>query len=282
MAAADLRDISEAITPINFSPKDIYKNGKRRMPLIKALIFYSMKYLLLSVFVLTAVIACGQTLQLHFDPRHTLDPARNPANFPTIYFEYFKQAKDTSGSFFMKTETDLQGAGHNVGKFYTQLSQSFKFWKPKIYAQVQYSGGMGIAEPGSYGYYITNAFSAGVVYPFQWKGAWFSTSLSYTYNAFKKPSNDVLYSLYWGKGFWNYKFEFSGDLELYTVNKNLGDAYTSNLHGKWVAFFGEPQIWFKIHNGLSAGSKINMYFHVLTDEDLLQVYPTIALRFKFN
>jgi len=223
----------------------------------------------------------AQTLQFHYDPRHTLDPSHNRANFPTIYFEYFK-SRDNSGSFLFKIESDLNGAAHNTGKFYMQVSQSFKFWKPKVYMQLQYSGGMGIAEPGSYGYYITNAFSAGAVYPFQWKGAWFSTALSYTYNSFKKPSHDLLYSLYWGRGFWNYKFEFSGDIELYTLNKNLGDAYTSNLSGKRISFFGEPQVWFRIHNGFALGSKINMYYHVLTTENFLQVYPTIAARFKFN
>ncbi|MDB5134712.1 MAG: hypothetical protein JWP37_1315 [Mucilaginibacter sp.] len=99
--------------------------------------------------------------------------------------------------FSLKTESDLNGSNNNIGKFYTQLSQSFRFWKLKVYAQVQYSGGLGIAEPGSYAYYITNAFSLGAVYPFRWKGAWFSTSLSYNYNNFKKPSHDLLYSLYW-------------------------------------------------------------------------------------
>ena len=240
-----------------------------------------MKYILLFVGAMLPSIVFGQVLQIHFDPRHSLDPKHNPQNFPTIYFEYYK-SKDTSGAFFMKTEADLEGADHNMGKFFTQVSQSFKFLKPKVYLQLQYSGGMGIAEPGSYGYYITNAFSAGVVYPFQWKGAWFSTSLLYTLNAFKKPSNDLMYSLYWGRGFWNYKVEFSGDIELYTRNKDIGDAYTANFHGKWLSFFGEPQVWFKVHKNFSLGSKINMYFHVLTDENLLQVYPTIAARFKFN
>ncbi len=241
-----------------------------------------MKYVLLFVAVILSQAVCAQVLQLHFDPRHTLDPKHNSENFPTIYFEYFKNAKDTSGSFFIKSEADLQGANHNMGKFFTQVSQSFKFWRPKVYLQLQYSGGMGIAQPDSYGYYISNAFSSGIVYPFQWKGGWFSTSLSYTLNVFKKPSNDILYSLYWGHGFWNYKVEFSGDIEVYTRNKNIGDTYTANLHGKWVSFFGEPQIWFRVHNGFSLGSKINMYFHVLLDENLLQVYPTIAARFKFN
>ncbi len=240
-----------------------------------------MKYCLLFFWAWLPGLLCAQTLQLHYDLRHTIDPADNPANFPTLYFEYFK-SKDTLGAFFIKSEADLNGAGHNIGKFFTQVSQSFKFWKPRIYAQLQYSGGLGIAEPGSYPYSINNAFSLGVVYPFQWKGAWFTTSLSYTYNAFKKPSNDMLYSLYWGKGFWNYRFEFSGDIELYTLNKNTGDGLTDGLSGKRVSFFGEPQIWFKIHKNFALGSKINMYYHVLTPQNLLQVYPTLAARVKFN
>lgn len=223
----------------------------------------------------------GQTLQLHFDPRHTLDPKNNPMNFPTIYFEYFK-SKDTLGSFFIKTEADLNGRNHNIGKFYTQVSQSFKSWKPKIYVQVQYSGGLGIAEPGSYPFYITNTYSLGAVYPFQWKGAWFSTSLSYAYNAYKKPSHDLVYSLYWGRGFWNYKFDVSGDIIIYTQNKNIGDAYTSGSSGKRAAVFAEPHVWVKIYKGFSLGSKVNIYYHVLNTEDMWQVYPTLAARFKFN
>src|SRR5580693_127422 len=102
-----------------------------------------MKYILIIVLIAFSSILCGQTLQLHFDPRHSLDPTHNAMNFPTIYFEYFK-SKDSSGFFFMKMESDLNGANHNIGKFYTQVSQSFKLWKPPIYAQVQYSGGLGI------------------------------------------------------------------------------------------------------------------------------------------
>lgn len=238
-----------------------------------------MKHCLSILLVVLPLALFSQTLQLHYDFRHTLDPVHNAMNFPAIYFEYFKQ-QDTSGTFFIKTESDLNGQDNNIGKFYTQIDKSVRFWRPKVYLQLQYSGGLGIAEPGSYAYYITNAFAVGAVYPFQWKKAWFSTSLSYNYNNFKRPSHDVLYSLYWGCGFWNYKIEFSGDVNIYTQNKNLGDVYTSNLTGKRVSFFCEPQLWFKVHNGFLAGTKINMYYHVLLSDDILQVYPTLGLRFK--
>lgn len=241
-----------------------------------------MKRLLFLFLCLAATSAHAQILQLHYDLRHTFDPQRNPTNFPTIYFEYWKQVDSTGGAFFIKTEADLQGQDKNVGKFYTQMSRSLRLWKPKVYLQLQYSGGMGIAEPGSYGYYITNAFSAGPVIPFQWHGTWFSTSLSYQLNTFKKPSNDVMYSMYWGAGLFKYKMEFLGDIELYTMNKNLGDAYTANQHGKRLSLFGEPQLWYNIKKGFAVGTKANMYYHVLTTENVFQVYPTIGVRFKLQ
>lgn len=45
-------------------------------------------------------------------------------------------------------------------------------------------------------------------------------------------------------------------------------------------FFAEPQFWLKIHGAFSAGTKINMYYHVLTTESIFQAYPTLAIRCK--
>ncbi|HEY4323646.1 MAG TPA: DUF5020 family protein [Mucilaginibacter sp.] len=245
-----------------------------------------MKYLVLSILLIFSGQLFSQNLQLHYDLRHSIDPAHNSRNFPTVYFEYFKAQNDTSsfikpGAFFIKMETDLQGDGDNIGKAFMQASQTFRFWKPKIYISVQYSGGLGVTEPRQYSYYINNALSIGPSYLFRWKGAYFSTSIYYTYNMLKKPSNDFLYTLYWGKGFWNYKMEFSGDVELYTLNKNRGDDFTKNMHGKTVSFFGEPQVWFRIQKGFSLGSKVILYYHVITTENLFEAYPTIAARVKF-
>jgi hypothetical protein len=88
---------------------------------------------LLSLF---SLALSAQNLQLHYDLRHTVDPAVNLHNYPTLYFEYFKPARDSGqafikpGSFLLKTEADLLGSGDNMGKFYLQVSQSFRCWKP--------------------------------------------------------------------------------------------------------------------------------------------------------
>jgi hypothetical protein len=245
-----------------------------------------MKFIFLFPLVTISCPVFSQQLQLHYDPRHALDPGQNQKNFPAIYFEYFKSQDSGSrfikpGSFLFKTEADFVGEKNNIGKFFMQVSQSFRCWKPKIFVQLQYSGGLGIAEPGSYGFYINNAFSLGLGHPFQWKQAWFNIYACYTYNSFKKPSHDMLVSFYWWKGMLNYKLQFAGDFNIWTINKNHGDSYTGGLSGKKVSFYGEPQVWYRVKKGFSLGSKINLYYHVLTSDDHFQIYPTAGARYQF-
>jgi len=245
-----------------------------------------MKYLVLLILSAFTVPLFAQNLQLHYDFRHSIDPQHYSQNFPTLYFEYFKAIDTTSsfvkpGSFFMKIEDDLQGDRDNIGKSFIQVSQTFRMWQPKIFVAVQYSGGLGVTDPAQYSFYINNAFSIGPSYPFQWKGVYFNVEIFYNYNMLKKPSNDVMLSFYWGKGFWNYKMEFDGDFELYTLNRNQGDAATQNLKGKIISFFAEPQIWFKVKGKFSMGSKFITQYHVFIPQNLFEVYPTIAARIKF-
>ena len=118
------------------------------------------------------VLALSQQMQLqfHYDLRHTIDPKHTKKNFPAFYAEYFKAPGPDSiygfikrGSFLLKIQSEFSGERNNTGQFYMQISQAFRFWRPKVYMQLQYNGGLGIAEPGSYGYYLTNAFSLGAL-----------------------------------------------------------------------------------------------------------------------
>jgi hypothetical protein len=231
-------------------------------------------------------VLTAQNLQLHYDLRHTVDPAVNPHNFPTLYFEYFKPARDSAqafikpGSFLLKTEADLLGSGDNIGKFYLQISQSFRCWKPKIYLSLQYSGGGGITQPAQYSYYIYNNWCAGMEIPFHWLGAWCTSVLDYKYVAYSRPTNDFLYTFYWWKGLAHYKWQFSGDFSCWTENRNHGDEATEGLKGKWFFFFAEPQIWYNLNKTMALGSKINGYYHVNTYANVFQVYPTVAVKVK--
>ena len=97
-----------------------------------------MKYIILFIFCFYTCFLSAQQLQLHYDPRHNVAPKYNTKNFTTVYFEYFK-AQDSGnafikpGSFLFKMQADLSGDANNIGKFYMQVSQSFRFWKPKIF-----------------------------------------------------------------------------------------------------------------------------------------------------
>ncbi len=242
----------------------------------------SMKVLLIFLsLLLTALLTQAQDLQLHYDFRHTVDPRLNPRNFPMISFQYFKEI-DTlgTGSFLFKVQTFLDGEKNNTNQAFLQVSQSLRFWKPKVYLSLNYSGGLGVTDQ-SFGYYIRNSFGAGVAYPFQWKGAWISTAVLYRYNAFPKGSHDPQFTFYFGRGFLNYKIFAEGSIVAWTENRNQSIEYTKGLTGKKFAFFGDPQIWFTIKKGLSVGSRISLYYHLLTDKNVIQAYPTVGARYKF-
>ncbi|MGC3943346.1 MAG: DUF5020 family protein [Chryseolinea sp.] len=223
----------------------------------------------------------AQNLQLHYDMRHSLDPENNPRNFASLTFEYFKQIDTVgTGSFLLKMQADFKGAQGNVGQVFTQVSQSLKFWKPKVYLSLNYSGGLGIAND-VYGYYLSNSFAAGISYPFQWKGAWLATVIVYRYNAFRKPSYDPQFTFYFGKGFFDYKIFVSGSFVSWTENRDRGEDYTRGMTGKKFAFFGDPQIWFSLVKGMSVGTRINVYYHLITNDDRIQLYPTIGVKYQF-
>ncbi len=240
-----------------------------------------MKILLFSAFLFFSVSAFTQNLQLHYDIRHIIEPKLNPKNFPSFSFEYFKNIDSINkGSFLFKLQADLSGKNNNVGQVYTQISQTIKFWKPKVFLSLNFSGGLGVTS-GYSGYYLANAYGMGISYHFQWDHTWFSANLIFRYEAFEKPSFDPQLTLYFGRGFFNYKIFAGGSFVFWTENRNQGDDYTKDLKGKKFAFFGDPQFWFKIKNGFSIGSRINVYYHLLTTDHQVQIYPTIGVKNQF-
>jgi hypothetical protein len=244
-----------------------------------------MKFLAVILLLVFSVGAFSQSLQLHYDFRHSIDPKRNPKNFPTLYFEYFKTL-DTGkifikpGSFLLKTQADFAGDQDNIGKYYMQVSQELRFWKPEVFIDLQYSGGLGITTPRQYSYYILNTYSAGISYPFKIGDAYLSSILFYKYVPYAKPSNDFLYTMYFYHGLFHYKAELAGDFSIWTENRNHGDEVSTALSGKRFYFFAEPQVWYHLNKKFSAGSKVNMYYHVNTTDNIFEIYPTAAIRWK--
>jgi len=93
-----------------------------------------MKLLIYFIGIFFVIQVNAQSLQLHYDARHSIDPGRNSKNFTTLYFEYFKTL-DTGkffvkpGAFLLKLQADFAGEQSNIGKYYMQVSQEIRFWK---------------------------------------------------------------------------------------------------------------------------------------------------------
>lgn len=240
-----------------------------------------MKILILAFSILITPVLWAQNLQLHYDFRHSVDPNMHAGNFPSFSFEYFKQI-DTigTGSFLFKLQADLKGKKNNPGQIFMQISQSLRFWRPKIYLSINYSGGLGVT-PEAFGFYLTNAYGVGISYPFQWKGAWVATNLQLRYSAFEKGSVDPQFTLYFGRGFLDYKIFTAGSFVFWTENRDQGIEFTAGQSGKKFAFFGDPQIWIKLKGDLSIGSRINIFYHLLTADDSVQIYPTLGAKYEF-
>ncbi len=225
--------------------------------------------------------AHSQNIQLHYDLRHTLEPAVNKSNFLSFSFEYFKNIDTLNhGSFLVKLQADLTGQQSNVGQAFTQVTQTLRFWKPKVFLSANYSGGLGVT-PDGYGFYLSTTLGAGISYPFQWQGAWFTTSLLYRYTAFTSPSYDPQLTIYFGRGFFHYKVFAAGSFVSWTENRNQGNSYTAQLRGKKCAFFGDPQLWFNVKKNFAVGTRLNVYYHLLGDTNALQAYPTIGTKYQF-
>ena len=106
-----------------------------------------------------------------------------------------------------------------------------------------------------------------------------------TYRSDTQPSirqaTMLQFTFYYGKGFLNYRIFITGSLVFWTENRNRGDDYTKDLSGKKFVFIGDPQIWIRIIKGFSLGSRINVFYNLLDDNNQIKVYPTIGAKYEF-
>jgi hypothetical protein len=240
-----------------------------------------MKTIATIMFYLVTTVCIGQELQLHYDFRHSIDPALNARNFPWINFKYFKKL-DTlgKGDFLLEVQSYLDGKKHNIGQTFFQMAQNIKFWKPKLYLYLYYSGGLGVTR-SSFGYYISNSYSIGVTYPITFPKTWLSISLMYRYSALSKPSHDPQLNFYIGGALMNYRLIYSNTLVFWAPDRNNGLPENLGKKGKHISFFGDPQIWYTLGKGFSAGTRVSLYYRVLTSDNRLRAYPTVGIKKAF-
>lgn len=239
---------------------------------------HRLKGRILALALTTSSPVAGQTIQLGYDLRHSADPAHNERDFVTASFEYFKSL--SYGSALMKVDADLSARNGNLGKLYTQLSHSLRFWRPPVLLHLEYAGGLGLIDDTRNAYHITNTYSIGAAYPFRIAGNWASTFLAYRFTNFDTPSHDPIYSFWWGRDL-GQRVGVTAYFVLWTINRNRGDEWTADLTGKKLSGIGEPQVWLNLNRQFAVGSEVRLYYQVFDYDERLQVYPTVALKYQF-
>ena len=225
-----------------------------------------------------ARVAHAQDLQLHYDWRHSIDPRNNARNFPALTFKTFKALE--FGSFLLKLEANLDGTQHNVSKGYLEVSQTLRFWKAPVYVLGEYTGGLGLFDDASGGYYLANAYIVGAAHPFKWNGGFANVSLGYKHTNFPRGSHDPQASVYWGRSVGK-RWAFASTGVFWTQNRNRGDDFTAGLSGKRGAFLIENELWWRAMGLVSVGSNVRVSRNVYATDGRLLIYPTAGVRYLF-
>lgn len=217
----------------------------------------------------------AQNIQLHFDPRkgiHGEDDFSN--NYFTATFEMFKP--DKWGSTFLFVDLDFNQSRGNIGLAYLEIARDIRFGNCPVMAHAEFNGGVGNAE--NYGFSIPNAYLVGPSYATNINGVNLSSYLAYKYNAFKKVSNDIQWTVTWGTNLFNNKLTISGFIDLWTENKS--HSQEDNRTGKKVILLTEPQFWYNVNSNLSFGTEIEISNNFLNDTKFY-INPTIAAKWNF-
>ncbi len=240
-----------------------------------------MRLQIITILFFSINLANGQELQLHYDFRHTIDPKLNSKNFPLINFKYLKEI-DTlgTGTFLFQVQSFLDGKKGNIGQTFFQVSQSLRFWKPKVYLSLNYTGGLGVTS-NAYGYYIANSYAMGVGRNLVFPKTWLVFNVLCRYSHTNKPSFDPQFNFYIGGGLFKYKLMYSSSIVFWSPKIDNGLPENIGKKGRKLSFFGDPQIWYNLNKSIAIGSRISIYHHVLTNNDDFQIYPTIGIKSQF-
>lgn len=214
-----------------------------------------------------------------YDLRHSTDPADNPDDFPVIEMKgFFPQS---FGSFLFKEEIDLDGTKRNQSQVYSELDQSVRIgrtrlWGSPLLLHLGYSGGLGVFERAAGGYYVQNAYTAGLDYGFQVAGAYCDAYAAVRYMNGARPSYDPMISLWMGKYFLGYRLLIANSLEAWT-----GDDSAVPRSGKIASWELESEVWYKVARNLSVGTYVRTTRNVYALSNRWVVYPSFGIKYSF-
>lgn len=219
-----------------------------------------------------------------YDLRHSTDPADNASNFPVIEMKGFFPF--SFGSFLFKEEIDLNGTNGNQSQVYSELDQSVKLgratlWDSPLLLHLGYSGGLGLFNGAAGGYYVQNAYSAGLEYGFGVAGAYCDVYAALRYTNSARPSYDPMISLWVGRYFFGHRLLIANSLEAWTASHASGNgsgALSSDRIGSWEL---ESEVWYTMVQQLSVGTYIRTTRNVYALSNRWVVYPSVGVRYSF-
>jgi hypothetical protein len=219
-----------------------------------------------------------------YDLRHATDPADNDRNFPVIEMKGFYPL--SFGSFLFKEEIDLNGAKNNQSEVYSELDQSIKLGRATLAGHplllhLGYSGGLGVSRDAAAGYYVQNAYSAGLEYAFPLAGGYCDlyAALRYTHTA--RPTYDPTISVWIGKDFLGHKLLVANSLEAWTASYDPGAGNIATRTRKIASWELESEAWYKVAPSLSIGTYIRTTRNVYALSNRWLVFPSVGVRYAF-
>ena len=231
------------------------------------------KNLYLALCLLFASTSFAQNVQLHYAPRHGIDPKNFGENLMITTLEMFKP--DKWGSTFAFVDMTYGGAKGGVSSAYWEIARDLKLGECPVAAHIEYNGGTVEGFPGA----IPNAYLVGASHSFSLGKAFMGTYVAYKYHAFEKQSNDIQWTLTWSLNLLNDKLTTSGFIDVWSENKNRYNVPGED--GKKAVLLSQPQVWYNATSNLSLGTEIEIsnQFHPVTYK--FYCIPTLAAKWNF-
>lgn len=234
------------------------------------------KHLLFSLFLFAvSIVSYSQEIQLHFDPRHSLNNDVADRDYITATLQMFKP--DKWGETFGFVDIDFNQKRGNIGLAYMEIYRNIKIGNCPIKPHLEFNGGIVRGENFS-GFSIPNAYLLGGAYDHAFGSVFVSTYLAYKYNDFGKVSHDVQWTGVWNTSLFDNKLTLNGFVDVWTENKDRVAA----KGGKKFILLTEPQIWYNVDKNIAFGSEIEISNNFYGSyNNRLYVFPTIAGKWTF-
>jgi len=234
--------------------------------------------LLFGLVVLPAAMPSRADMSVYglYDLRHGTDPRDNSSNFPVVEMKgFFPQS---FGSFVFKAEIDLDGSKGNQSQVYTELDQSIKIGRaalrgPTLLLHLGYSGGLGVFNNATGGYYVQNAYGIGPEYGFRLAGAYCDFYAALRYTDAGRAGYDPMISFWVGKYFLGYKLFVANSLEVWTGADGTPGS------GKLTSWELESEVWYMVAPHTSIGTYLRTTRNVYALSNRWLIYPSIGVRY---